>query len=65
MNKYIFIGKEKNIEIVPQGICVGCPFAELELDSCGTTPCEKHWVINCEHSESCERAYTLGKKESE
>lgn len=44
------------IDIVFSGICEGCKYADLELESAEYYLGEKYWVVKCNHERACVEA---------
>lgn len=46
----------QSIDIVFSGICEGCKYADLELDSAEQYLGEKYWIVKCKHERACTEA---------
>ena len=53
------------ITIEREGICVGCPFADIAFHGGQTKTGVKTFRVHCNHESACRRAHKLGKSERE
>lgn len=44
------------LDIVFSGICKGCKYADLELESAEYYLGEKYWIVKCNHERACTEA---------
>ena len=47
------------IKMIFDGICKGCPYADLSISTCKTED-TCNWYVTCDNSRLCLRAYRKG-----
>lgn len=53
------------IDIMFGGICKGCKYADLELESAESNLGEKFWIVKCTHESACTEARRKALSEAE
>lgn len=59
------MNKVTYIDIMFGGMCKGCRYADLELESVESYCGEKFWAVRCDHALACEAAWKKALSEAE